>query len=1204
MTPLSAPERAFLEAFLGRLPEAVRRSGRSYALSGMVGHLRREGLSGALCGTVRDREPREVVLDPTILEEKGTCSCRIGSGCAHCAGVAVALLTFNAPAGGTTTPSAGAAGATGKTASPPAAAGPIGKAQTPVVATGAASTAAELAELARQGLGRALEPAESATLSEVARLHEASRKQGCVALQDLARFAVSGRQNYLSPFDQVRPWPEWPHSIVDFLHGLAREAARHRLGLPPVLEAVCRSAPPAAGLAALWRREEVDQWRRRLEIARGAVEEARSRPAPAALEFRVVVGGGTAELEQSPAGHGSWTRVRRSDFNALAEASLSGEFTATDDSGALWDLLLRRHHLGAGGTASGEAALLRLLPTLFERADLAGRFVDASGRVLERPAEPLRWRALEPGARDGDYVFELVMPDGAPPGEVQLSVSGRTHWIVAQGRLWQAPPLPDGFDGRRPTRVPAGALETLPGVRLLEGLGVEMPPRLSERVVRVVLRPRIRGWIPKDHPAGDCALFDLVACRPDGTVAERFGPDGWHAVEPPPEPADRVVLVVRDALAAAPEALETLGARRLVLGGEWGVRITRSFPEHFAAWARSRPPELALDLDPALRSLLAPAVKADLQVDLRPADGDWYELSVQVATSSTELSEEELQALMDAKGAHVRLGDRGWRRLESSLPPDTAGQLERLGIHPRRLAAGRQRFHALQLAEVAEGGLLPQDRLEAIRRRAEEIRSRVTPDVPEEIRAELRPYQVEGFHFLAYLAENGFGGVLADDMGLGKTLQALTWFAWLRSRPSSDPGARARFLVVCPKSVAPNWRAEAGRFLPRWRVHVWRPDGPVTLRTATQVADILVLNYAQLRRATEELTEVAWTAVILDEAQAIKNPDSQTARAARELKAVHRLALTGTPIENRLLDLWSLFAFALPGLLGHKAWFQRNYENAEDPQARRRLSARVKPFLLRRTKSQVAKDLPDRIEEDLPCEMEGLQAALYAEEFQKARTLLRGVRTQADLDQFRFHFLTSLLRLRQICCHPALVDPTRRKEGSAKLEALLDLLEPLMEEGQKVLVFSQFVSMLDLLREEISARGWKTFRLAGDTADRSGPVDGFQRHEGGAVFLISIKAGGSGLNLTAASYVVLFDPWWNPAVEAQAIDRSHRIGQRQTVIAYRLLAKDSVEEKIRKLQEQKKAVAEDILGEERFSGSLTVDDFRFLLDEPPAPRDP
>lgn len=270
------------------------------------------------------------------------------------------------------------------------------------------------------------------------------------------------------------------------------------------------------------------------------------------------------------------------------------------------------------------------------------------------------------------------------------------------------------------------------------------------------------------------------------------------------------------------------------------------------------------------------------------------------------------------------------------------------------------------------------------------------------------------------------------------------------------------------------------------------------------------------------------------------------------------------------------------------------YDAKGDPFARQRLSARVRPFLIRRTKAQVARDLPDRMEEDLFCELEGEQKTLYRAELKRAQAMLLGVKTAAALNKQRFNFLTSLLRLRQICCHPRLVKPDS-KAASAKVEALVETLEPLMEEGEKVLVFSQFVGLLDILRDEIKERGWKQWHLAGDTENRGDLVREFQAAEGAGVFLISLKAGGFGLNLTASSYVVLFDPWWNPAVENQAIDRTHRIGQARKVIAYRLLIKDSIEEKIRALQKQKSSLANDVLGEEKFAQGLSLDDLQYLL---------
>jgi SNF2 family DNA or RNA helicase len=466
----------------------------------------------------------------------------------------------------------------------------------------------------------------------------------------------------------------------------------------------------------------------------------------------------------------------------------------------------------------------------------------------------------------------------------------------------------------------------------------------------------------------------------------------------------------------------------------------------------------------------------------------------------------------------------------------------------------------------------------------------VAPSVPAAVKAELRPYQVTGFHFLAYLATNRFGGILADDMGLGKTVQTLTWLVWLRETNDKKPT-----LVVCPKSVTDNWRAEAERFAPGLRVQVWRGTNAAVLADATAQCDVLVVNYAQLRALDEALARQRWLAVILDEGQYIKNPTSQTAKAARALKADYRVVLTGTPIENRLLDLWSLMSFAMPGVLGPQAQFARQFDQAGDALARPRLAARVRPFLLRRTKGQVANDLPARVEEDLLCEMDGVQQTLYRAELKHAQQMLLRVNTRQEFDAQRFNFLTSLLRLRQICCHPALVNEKHAAAASAKVEALLDVVEPLMEEGHKVLVFSQFVGLLELLRPVVAERGWKQFWLTGATEDRGALVTEFQETEGAAVFLISLKAGGFGLNLTAASYVVLFDPWWNPAVEAQAIDRTHRIGQTRHVMAYRLLIKGSIEEKIRALQKQKRALAEDILGEERFTQALSLDDLRFLF---------
>ena len=611
------------------------------------------------------------------------------------------------------------------------------------------------------------------------------------------------------------------------------------------------------------------------------------------------------------------------------------------------------------------------------------------------------------------------------------------------------------------------------------------------------------------------------------------------------------------------------------------------------------PPDIELKLEGELASFAEGAIAGTVQLEATEAGTDWFDLRVILNIADTQLTKEEIKLLLSAKGGFVRLAEKGWRKLAFQLTDEEDEQLARLGLTSRELTDEPQRLHALQLADPAAKKFLPEAQAQAIQRRATELKTRVAPPLPAGLRAELRPYQLEGFHFLAYLAENNFGGILADDMGLGKTLQTLAWLLWLRAqpRPPQTPDSIPHplpSLVVCPKSVTDNWRAEVERFAPSLRVRIWHGTDAKDLPSLTGTADLHVLNYTQLRLVGESLARTDFQAVILDEGQYIKNPSSQTAQIARALRSEHRLVLSGTPIENRLLDLWSLMSFAMPGVLGSRAQFGKLYDAKEDPNARRRLSARVRPFLLRRTKSQVARDLPDRVEEDLYCEIEGEQKTLYRAELKRAQQMLLKVQTQKQLNKDRFHFLTSLLRLRQICCHPKLVKADS-KADSAKLEALLDQLEPLMDEGHKVLVFSQFVTLLDLLKETLTEKGWPVHYLAGHTENRGDVVREFQSQPGAGVFLISLKAGGFGLNLTAASYVVLFDPWWNPAVEAQAIDRTHRIGQTQKVIAYRLLIKNSIEEKIRALQKTKRALAEDVLGEEKFAQALTLDDLRFLF---------
>ena len=485
--------------------------------------------------------------------------------------------------------------------------------------------------------------------------------------------------------------------------------------------------------------------------------------------------------------------------------------------------------------------------------------------------------------------------------------------------------------------------------------------------------------------------------------------------------------------------------------------------------------------------------------------------------------------------------------------------------------------------------------------------------LPAGLQAELRPYQKDGFDFLCHLTRIKLGGILADDMGLGKTLQALAWLAWLKERNPKNPKPS---LVICPASVLHNWRREANRFTPALKVLVLESGAARhNLRKQIPQHDLIVTNYALLRRDLEELQKFAFRAAILDEAQFIKNPGAQVTQSVKQLKSEYRLALTGTPLENRLLDLWSIVDFIQPGYLGNQEQFVETYEPraqageemtpVEQPArgektesvqriARKRLSARLRPLLLRRLKKHVAKDLPDRIEQRRDCPLGDEQRKLYLAELRRSRDQIMHAVAEQGLNKSKMHVLAALTRLRQICCHPRLVGSDT---ASGKTETLFELLDPLIEEGQKVLVFSQFVQMLLLLEKECRERQINTHILTGQTKDRQQVVNAFQSDTRPGVFLLSLRAAGTGLNLTNASYVVLYDPWWNPAVEAQAIDRSHRIGQTQTVNAYRLIAPGTVEEKIWELQQSKAQTIADVLGEEGFARSLTTTDLEYLFAE-------
>jgi superfamily II DNA or RNA helicase len=576
---------------------------------------------------------------------------------------------------------------------------------------------------------------------------------------------------------------------------------------------------------------------------------------------------------------------------------------------------------------------------------------------------------------------------------------------------------------------------------------------------------------------------------------------------------------------------------------------------------------------------------------------DWLELDGAVDFGGQSMALPEiLQALARGEG-YVRLGDGS----HGMLPEAWLARVRTLSdLEPSR-DGDKLRFRRSQalLLDVllAEQGEVHHDRDVARLRERLQGFDGVEPEAePRGFSGKLRGYQREGLGWLAFLSELGFGGCLADDMGLGKTIQVLALLQRRKSRHPSERREKKPSLVVVPRSLVHNWLDEATRFTPRLRVVDYSGVHRGDVRDELAKADVLLTTYGVLRKDIATLREIALDYAILDEAQAIKNRGSQAAKAARLLRADHRLAVTGTPVENHLGELGSIFEFLNPGMLGKLARKTGGSALGSTLADAEILAPALRPFILRRKKEEVLKDLPPKSEQTVFCVLERAQRKLYDELRSHYQRTLKQHIDQVGLGRAKIRVIEALLRLRQAACHPALLDPDRGDEGSAKLDRLLEQLSEVVEEGHKALVFSQFTRFLAIVRRRLDQRGIEYEYLDGRTQDRKERVARFQSQSDCPLFLVSLKAGGLGLNLTAADYVFLLDPWWNPASESQAIDRAHRIGQTRSVFAYRLIAEDTVEERILELQEHKRELAEAIVSEKNsIVRALTAEDLELLL---------
>ncbi|MBK9264278.1 MAG: SNF2 helicase associated domain-containing protein [Polyangiaceae bacterium] len=800
---------------------------------------------------------------------------------------------------------------------------------------------------------------------------------------------------------------------------------------------------------------------------------------------------------------------------------------------------------------------------------------------FEKPTDKRRFSLLQGGWFEGWPGWHIDTQEG-----IARRIDKRVS-PAAMRRLLRSPTI--GEPMRDLVRI---IMQGLPKVAL--EVGAELPD-LAQIVDVVDLAPTFRM-----RAGGSLveARVQLWAAYGDEEVQVRADGITPPVLVQPPEEGMKRARCVRVDIAAQQDAASKLAALGLrpddtgqgfIANGDAAIRF----------WSEGLA-ELPEDWD-----LFVPEDLVDTQVRHKPIGAfakvtsgmDWLSVKLTFESEGVAVDREELRRCLAEGKRYVRLEDGSFATLDADavramldreielltssgkggkLPLSHAGRIQELLGHASGASVSggaRELFH--KLSSIGE--------IESAKK-------------PRNLKATLRPYQDDGLSWLKFIHGIGSGGVLADDMGLGKTVQTIALLLLVKQEEK-----HLKTLIIAPTSVVTNWERELERFSPSLRVALWHGADRKEQIEEVQEAEVIITSYALLRRDEEFLTKLDLTYAILDEAQHIKNPMSATAAAAKRLKARRRLALTGTPIENRLSEIWSIFDFVSPGLLGPLDKFESRFARpieAGDYKTAQRLRAIIHPFILRRTKQEVAKDLPEKIETDQICDLTGDQRSIYMQVAREVRAQVLGEVERVGLAKSHIQILAGLTRLRQAACDPRLLGLPREfgDDDSGKLIALRELIAEAVEGGHKVLVFSQFVMMLKIIERAMKEDGVTYEYLDGSTKDRAERVERFQNDPTVPVFLISLKAGGTGLNLTAADTVIHFDPWWNPAVEQQATDRAHRIGQTKVVTAYRLVAAGTIEEKILQLKAKKRELVASVLSEDQGGAKkLTKSDLEELF---------
>jgi superfamily II DNA or RNA helicase len=802
--------------------------------------------------------------------------------------------------------------------------------------------------------------------------------------------------------------------------------------------------------------------------------------------------------------------------------------------------------------------------------------------TFERPSDGRRFSLTSGGWFEGTPGYHIDTSEGvARPLDHRVSPA-------ALRRLLRSPTIAEPASeliGLITYGLPKVALE----------VGAELP-ELSQVADVIDLEPQFRMRAGGSLTQVEVGLRAVYGAREVEVRADGISPPIMIV---PPDEGQKRARCIRCDIAAQQSAVQQL----LELGlrpdesGEYFVAEGENAIKFWSEGVGSLPEDWDLYIP---EELVGTTVRATpVAMTARVSSGvDWLSVKISYEADGVGVDREELERCLREGKKYVRLSDNSFAPLDADRVRTLIDrEIELLQAGKNGKIPLSQAGRVQELIQQASSAVVAATTKQLFQKLAsiDEIKP---AKKPKGLKATLRPYQEQGLSWLTFVHEIGSGGVLADDMGLGKTIQTIALLLNLKTEKKTQP---LRALIVAPTSVVTNWVREIERFAPTLSTALWHGAGRKEQMEDLESANVVITSYALLRRDIDLLKKLRLDYAILDEAQNIKNPLSATAQAAKELAAERRLALTGTPIENRLSEIWSIFEFVSPGLLGPLPKFEEKYArpiDQGDSKAAARLRAIIHPFILRRTKVEVAKDLPPKLEVDKIIDLAPDQKAIYLQVLREVRATIMGEVERVGIGKSQLHILAGLTKLRQAACDPRLLGLPREfsHEDSGKLMAIRELIDEVESGGHKVLVFSQFVSMLKLIREALDEDKIRYEYLDGSTIDRAERVDRFQSDPTIPVFLISLKAGGSGLNLTAADTVIHFDPWWNPAVEDQASDRAHRIGQKKVVTVYRLVAAGTIEEKILQLKQKKKDLVNSVLSEDMGGAkNLSKDDLDDLF---------